>query len=88
MTFFDQLSIRNQARLLAKEAVGDLAVVNKIKGHIVVLMSDKARLEMGPAAWAERVGPEIRKAIPGWEVIKAVGGLMILELKYKKEGGP
>jgi len=79
-----ELSIRNQARLLAKEAVGDLAVVNKVKGHLVVIMADETRKTMGPKAWAEKVGRAIRTAIPGWEVVKEVNGLMIFELKYEK----
>lgn len=77
-----ELSIRNQACLLAEESVGDLAVVKKIKGDIVAIMKDKHRGSMSPKAWAEEVGRKVRIAIPGWEVVKEVNGLMIFRLKY------
>lgn len=77
--------IKNQARFLAKEAVGDLAIVNKVKGTLVVIMTDETRKEINPKDWAALVGPKIRKVIPGWEVTKEVNGLMIFELKYKRE---
>lgn len=79
---FEQLSVKNQACQLAREATGDLAVVRKIKGDIVAIMRDELRETMSPAAWAEEVGRRIRIAIPGWVTMKVVNGLMIFRLKY------
>jgi hypothetical protein len=82
MTEFQELSHKNQARILAKEAAGDLAHVNKIKGHLVVIMTEKARKMYSVNAWRNQVGGAIRRAIPGWEIIKQVNGLIILEVRY------
>ena len=84
----EELSIKNQARLLAKEAAGDLAVVNKIRGDLVVMMTDGARKGMTTQEWVDTVGRAIRIAIPGWVVIRQVGGLMIFRMAYSKGARP
>ena len=82
MKRFEELSVKNQACQLAREAAGGLAVVGKIKGDIVAIMRDELRETMSPASWAEEVGRRVRVAIPGWVAMKVVNGLMIFRLKH------
>lgn len=68
------MSIKNTARSTAKQAVGHLARVDKVKGTLVVTKLHSVR------NWSSHVRRIIIEAIPGWKVIKSGATCLVFEL--------
>lgn len=74
-------SVKYQARKALSLELVDLAVVNKVKGCLVVIKSDMARMSMSDADWSAKILEVIKSAPGNWQVIRHVEGLIIFSMK-------
>ena len=71
------MSAKHKARVAAKEAVGDVARVDKIKGQLVVKRTSKTgRLR----DWHSRTKNLLKNTLPNWQVISEGNGTIVMEV--------
>lgn len=75
-----ETSIKAVARKTAKDAIGDLGVVNKVKGCLVIIKSEYVRA-IDDQEWRGQIMARLAPVLKGWKLIKQVDGLMIFKLE-------
>lgn len=72
------MSKKAKDRVLAKQAVGDRARVDKIEGNLVVTRTEESGRMRD---WQRFVKKAVRSAIAGWNVVGDNGNVLVFAMK-------